>query len=109
MGQGPIVHTVCIVETKGKRSSRDLAFQMEKLRELPGFSKLLHIIFPWPMNWVVERCLGKAGFLRTPAPKDLPVKAHVSLPNLHERQFQWTGTRRQMGEDGWRQLQHSRS
>lgn len=29
--------------------------------------------------------LGKADFSCTPAPKDLPLKMHVSLPNLHRQ------------------------
>ena len=70
---------------EGKRNSPSLAFQMEKLRDLQGFSKLLQISFPWPLNWLVECCLGKADFISTPAPKDLPLKVCVSLPNLHQQ------------------------
>lgn len=76
---------LCVDKMKGNRNSPSLAFQVEKLRELQGFSKPLCISFPWPQNWLVQWCLGKADFICTLAPKDLPLKVCVSLPNLHRQ------------------------
>lgn len=77
--------TVCIDKIKAKRNGPSVASRWRNLRELQAFSKLLHFTFLWPLNWLVERCLGKADFICTPAPKELPLKIHVSLPNPHRQ------------------------